>query len=54
MEIETTVTKIGDSFFVRIPAEMAKYYKLNEGIIKNKAKIEDISKFEARVSFQLW
>ena len=53
MEIETTVMKIGDSYFVRVPAEMAKFFKLNEST-KNKARIKDLSKSEAKVSFKQW
>lgn len=53
MEIETTVEKIGGSYFVRIPAEMAKFFKLNINN-KNKAKIKDISNSEVKVSFELW
>lgn len=58
MEIETTVTKIGDSYFVRIPAEMAKYFKLsNTNDNRNgnkKAKIKDLSNSEAKISFIIW
>jgi len=54
MEIETTVTKIGDSYFVRIPAEMARFFKINDGSNKNKAKIKDISQSEAKISFKQW
>ena len=54
MEIETTVTKIGDSYFVRVPAEMARYFKLNENTSTIKAKIKDISLRSAKISFRLW
>ena len=50
MEVETTISKIGDSYFVRIPAEMAKYFRLTNGDAK-KAKIKDISLSEAKISF---
>ncbi len=56
MEIETTISKIGDSYFVRIPAEMAKYFKLTNGSgdTPKKAKIKDLSDSEAKISFTLW
>lgn len=54
MEIETTISKIGDSYFVRIPAEMAKYFKLTNGDGIKKAKIKDLSDSEAKISFTIW
>lgn len=54
MESETTISKIGDSYFVRIPAEMAKYFRLTNGAGAKKAKIKDLSGSEAKISFTIW
>lgn len=53
MEIETTISKIGDSYFVRVPAEMARYFRITNGDAK-RAKIKDISDSEAKISFTIW
>lgn len=48
MEIDTTVLKIAESHYVRIPASMCEYFKLDG---KATARIKDISKDKAEISF---
>lgn len=49
-KLETTIAKIGESYFVRIPSSMAKYFKIVIGATK--ANIEDLNEEEAKISFQ--
>lgn len=51
MELDTTITEINGTIFVRIPANMADYFRLKG---KDKAKITDISTNEVNIKFQSW
>lgn len=51
MEIETTIHEISGSYFVRIPANLASYFKLKG---KDKAKIKDTARNKADITFTKW
>lgn len=51
MKDETTITNIADSIYVRIPAGMARYFKIKENNL-DKCKIEDIDNKTARLTFE--
>ncbi len=48
MEIETTILCISDSFYVRLPASMARYFGVNG---KTTAMIKDINNNRAEIVF---
>lgn len=48
MEIETSILCISDSFYVRVPANMAKYFGING---KTTARIKDIDSNRAEIVF---
>lgn len=49
IKIETTITEISGSFYVRIPANFVEFFKLKT---KPKAIIEDISATTLKVTFK--
>jgi len=51
METKTTVQEIGGSYFVRIPAVLAEYLKLQK---TTEAKIKDINDKKVEISFPKW
>ena len=59
-EIETIVRKIGGSWYVRIPHDLAEYMKIeynaqrHNGKDKDKAKIKDVNSSTLQVKFPLW
>ena len=51
MKIETTIADLNGSKYVRIPAEMAKYFKIRD---KKKCFIEDDGENCAQITFPMW
>ncbi len=51
MEIETTVQEISGSFYVRIPAAMASYLKLQK---TTEAKIKELTEKKVEITFPVW
>ncbi len=51
MEIETTVQEISGSFYVRIPAAMAAYLKLQK---TTEAKIKELTEKKVEITFPVW
>lgn len=51
MKIETTIADMNGSKYVRIPANMAQYFKIGE---KKKCFIEDDGKNIAVITFPVW
>jgi len=50
METETSILCISDSFYVRVPANMAKYFGING---KTTARIKDIDTNRAEITFPI-
>ena len=49
IKVETTITEISGSFYVRIPANFVEFFKLKT---KPKTIIEDISDKTAKITFK--
>jgi len=50
MQDDTTITNIADSIYVRIPAGMARYFRIKENNLV-KCKIQDIDQNTAQLTF---
>ena len=48
---ETSIIDIAGSMYVRVPANMAEYFKIKD---KRKCKIEDIDKNKVEITFPVW
>lgn len=49
MKVETTITEISGSFYVRIPANMVDYFRLKD---KPTTFIQDVTESKAIIRFQ--
>jgi hypothetical protein len=52
MELQTTIVRIGDSVYVRIPANMVEYYKIKKNRLPAKCRIKDDDDETAKITFR--
>lgn len=51
MELKTTIQEQNGSYYIRIPANMVEYFKVQK---TKEAKIKDLSEKQAVITFPLW
>ncbi len=54
MEANTSILDIAGSLYIRIPSNMAKYFKLSEIKENGECKIKDLTKNKAELTFKKW
>ena len=54
MLIETSIIDVSGSLYIRLPATMAEYFKVDKMRAPLKCKIEDLKDNQAKITFPKW
>ena len=54
MIVQTSILQIDSSFYVRVPKEMANFFRLSEIKENGECKIKDLTKNKAELTFKKW
>jgi hypothetical protein len=54
MESNTSILNIAGTLYVRVPSNMAKYFRLSDIKENGECKIKDLTKNKAELTFKKW